>query len=123
MTMTTMWIDATSAVSYLTTDEDDLLGDEPLAPGEVALVIGIPGSTDRTVITGRPAHIHDLLVRAVFKVEAAEAPTYKIIRFHQDDRPSEVITRGLTLAQAQAHCRRPDTRGADWFDGYESEQS
>ena len=48
--------------------------------------------------------------------------TYKIIRFYQDDRPSEVIVRGLTLEQAQAHCRRPDTKGHEWFDGYEEEK-
>ena len=48
--------------------------------------------------------------------------TYMIIRFrfHGDN---EVITRGLTLEQAQAHCRRPDTysESARWFDGYECE--
>ena len=54
--------------------------------------------------------------------------TYSIIRFHQsDDKPNEVVVRGLTLAQAQAHCQRDDTRGGDydqgtaWFDGYEGE--
>jgi len=46
--------------------------------------------------------------------------TYKIIRFFQDeDKPSEVITRGQTLEQAQAHCRREDTHGDGWFDGYD----
>lgn len=47
--------------------------------------------------------------------------TYMIIRFYRDDRPSEVVRTGLTLVEAQAHCRRPDTRGEDWFDGYERE--
>ena len=47
--------------------------------------------------------------------------TYMIVRFYRDDRPKEIIVRGLTLEQAQAHCRRDDTRGDDWFDGYEEE--
>lgn len=47
--------------------------------------------------------------------------TYKIIRFRFHG-PKRVIRRGLTLAQAQAHCRRADTKGAGWFDGYEAER-
>lgn len=45
---------------------------------------------------------------------------YKIIRFRQRGA-NRVIKRGLTLEQAQAHCRRADTRGAGWFDGYDEE--
>lgn len=49
--------------------------------------------------------------------------TYKVIRFYKDwDRASKVILTGLTLDEAQAHCRREDTRGDDWFDGYEEEK-
>ena len=54
--------------------------------------------------------------------------TYKIIRNYQDTRKaSEVIETGLTLEEAQARCRRPDTKGGHaetgtaWFDGYEVE--
>ena len=47
--------------------------------------------------------------------------TYSIVRFHQNDVPGETIMTGLTLEEAQAHCRRPDTKGNDWFDGYEKE--
>lgn len=48
--------------------------------------------------------------------------TYKIVRFHQDlDVPNEVIVRGLTLEQAEAHCQREDTHGETWFDGYTEE--
>ncbi len=65
--------------------------------------------------------------------------SYKIIRmFFQDQRfgPRKVIKRGLTLAQAQAHCRDPETSSSTctkaegkartkkygpWFDGYEKE--
>lgn len=45
---------------------------------------------------------------------------YKIVRFRQDG-DSEVIMTGLTLEEAQEHCRRDDTRGPGWFDGYHSE--
>ena len=55
--------------------------------------------------------------------------TYKIIRFRfeGDDR---VIKRGLTLEEAQEHCRDPETSGStcsdmrergQWFDGYAEE--
>ncbi|AEJ40915.1 hypothetical protein TPY_2755 [Sulfobacillus acidophilus TPY] len=54
--------------------------------------------------------------------------TYRIVRFYRDTvQPSRVIKRGLTLEEAQAHCRRDDTHGFDehgnvvWFDGYEEE--
>lgn len=49
--------------------------------------------------------------------------TYKVLRFFRDDdQATQVITRGLTLEAAQAHCRREDTREEGvWFDGYEEE--
>lgn len=63
--------------------------------------------------------------------------TYRIIRMYQDrTRRSRVIKRGLTLKQAQAHCRDPETSSSTatsataeghtlhfghWFDGYEEE--
>ena len=47
---------------------------------------------------------------------------YKIVRFtFDDDTPDnpKVIKTGLTLEEAQAHCRRDDTREKGvWFDGY-----
>lgn len=46
--------------------------------------------------------------------------TYKIVRMYRDDRmPSGVVKRGLTLEQAQEWCRRDDTHGEGWFDGYD----
>ena len=52
--------------------------------------------------------------------------SYKIIRFRFEGK-NRVIKRGLTLEEAQAHCRRDDTRKEDkngntvWFDGYDEE--
>ena len=51
----------------------------------------------------------------------APISTYSIIRFFADDRPTDVIVRGLTLEQAKAHCSRADSHGKDWFDGYTRE--
>lgn len=48
--------------------------------------------------------------------------TYKIIRFRQAS-DNEVVVRGLSLEQAQAHCQRDDTHGDGWFDGYEEEDT
>ena len=62
--------------------------------------------------------------------------TYRIIRLHKD-RPDRVeLSRGLTLEEAQEHCRNPETssstceeeegkeytrRHGAWFDAYEEE--
>lgn len=54
--------------------------------------------------------------------------TYRIVRMFFDDRPTKIVVRGLTLEQAQTHCRRDDTHGGStddgsaWFDGYEEER-
>lgn len=50
--------------------------------------------------------------------------TYKIIRFYHPsiDKPNRTVRRGLTLEQAQQHCRDPKTRkDGEWFDGYDEE--
>ena len=50
--------------------------------------------------------------------------TYKIIRFYQNsDIPQEIIKTGLTLHQAQEYCKREDTHGDGWFDGYAEEKN
>jgi hypothetical protein len=50
------------------------------------------------------------------------ARIYRIIRF-RFQRGSRTVKTRLTLAEAQAHCSRPDTRGTRggvrWFDGYD----
>lgn len=63
--------------------------------------------------------------------------TYRIVRFYRNDyTPTRTIERGLTLEEAQEHCKDPETssrtctkpaatrrtrRLGDWFDGYTSE--
>lgn len=63
--------------------------------------------------------------------------TYKIVRFYQDSTiASHTIMEGLTLDEAQEHCRDPETSSrtckhpdnvnrtiilGDWFDGYTEE--
>lgn len=57
--------------------------------------------------------------------------TYMIMRFCFDDSDPahrSVVKRGLSLAEAQAHCQNPNTRYVDpetnnviWFDGYQEE--
>ena len=63
---------------------------------------------------------------------------YQIIRMYQHpDRSSSVIRSGLTLEQAQEHCRDPETSSSTatgtiatqrtatsgaWFDGYQEDQ-
>lgn len=55
----------------------------------------------------------------------ADWPAYRVIRFRTSPDFQTVTRRavrnmsGVTLAEAQAHCSRPDTRGERWFDGYE----
>jgi hypothetical protein len=47
--------------------------------------------------------------------------SYTIIRSYAPhlDKADKIIKRGLTLEQAQEHCRDPKTRKAgEWFDGY-----
>jgi hypothetical protein len=61
--------------------------------------------------------------------------SYKIVRFFQK-HPRRTVKRGLTLAEAQAHCQDPETSSVTckkpenkrrtkkfgpWFDGYEME--
>lgn len=47
--------------------------------------------------------------------------SYRIVRFRFQGR-RRVIHRGFTLVQAQAWCRRDDTHGKGWFDGFEAER-
>ena len=46
---------------------------------------------------------------------------YKIVRFYQKSGRQKIMRRGLTLADAQIWCNRPDTRGRGWFEGFVQE--
>ena len=49
-----------------------------------------------------------------------QSPCYRIRRFYRETgRRPHTIRIGVTLAEAQEHCRRPETRGEGWFDGYD----
>ena len=44
---------------------------------------------------------------------------YNIVRYYKEaGKKSEIIEEDVTLAEAQAHCQDPATKGEDWFDGY-----
>jgi len=45
---------------------------------------------------------------------------YRIVTFYKNDRAPKRGRRRLTLQEAQTHCRREDTHGEGWFDGYEA---
>lgn len=62
--------------------------------------------------------------------------TYAVRRFYMEDSDSEVVAEGLSLDEAQEHCRDPETSSSTakskdalartqergpWFEGYEEE--
>jgi hypothetical protein len=54
-------------------------------------------------------------------MQSDKEKTYKIVRFYFK-AGRRVIKRNQTLAMAQGHCKRDDTRREGvWFDGYEEE--
>ena len=46
-----------------------------------------------------------------------EPRIYRIRRFRMSGK--RTIRNNVTLSEAQAHCKRPDTKGKGWFDGYD----
>lgn len=69
--------------------------------------------------------------------EEDEDASYKIIRMYQrEELPDEIVKKGLTLHEARAWCKDPETSGSKcttqagiqrtwlcgmWFDGYDEE--
>lgn len=60
----------------------------------------------------------------------------RVIRMYRDSDRRDIVAKGLTLEQAQAHCKNPETSSSTcttaegharteqhgpWFDGYEDE--
>jgi hypothetical protein len=71
----------------------------------------------------------EITVEDVGPVVVVEPSTYQIIRCSVDGdewfedliSPDQIIKTGLTLEEAQEWCRREDSRGDRWFDGYREE--
>ena len=63
------------------------------------------------------------MVKTSPNVKALHKKKYMIIRFFRDENtPSQVIKRDLTLAQAQKHASDPKTmKKGVWFDGYDEQ--
>lgn len=85
----------------------------------------LDGGTISSWIFDRAASVGiDLDVGEVVDGGSDPDDRYDIVRMYYNDRPSEIVRRGLTLDEAQAHCRRDDTRGGSvedgsaWFDEY-----
>lgn len=62
-------------------------------------------------------------MRTVPKEIPLSWPVYRTIRFRYNGKPRTLRT-GLTLHEAQDHCKRPDTSSHStgpgaWFDGYD----
>jgi len=58
----------------------------------------------------------------LYKERSQMTKKYKIVRMWKLDKKDKIIKRGLTLEEAQAHCKDPNTRKAGvWFDGYEED--
>ena len=92
-------------------------GDEELTQGLAGWVQDFCEDADEHL----PETIHEFMV----------GDTYRVIRMYADDRRTKVMATGLTLTEAQAHCRDPETSSSTatnpaeagrWFDGYELER-
>ena len=80
----------------------------------------VPDKNRRTPLPANTSGI-DKLEGAKGVLVMVDQQTYKIVRFYRGNHNPQVIKRGLTLAEARAHCSRPDTKADNWFDGYQPE--
>lgn len=97
------------STTYLTTDQAEVLATELLKTTKQVK----NGNHSETVeVPADPEQIKKIL---------EEAPAiYKIVRCYRDDRNGRrTIKTGLTIHEAQEHCRDPKTTTADHFDSYE----
>ena len=77
----------------------------------------LPNETPDPKVWGKVA---DLLIlwAQERELKMKSLPIYRIIRFKEEHSP-ETREQHLTLEEAQEHCRRDDTHGNMWFDGYD----
>lgn len=47
-----------------------------------------------------------------------EPRIYRIRRYRRAGG-GRTVRNNVTLTEAQNHCSKPETRGSDWFDGYD----
>jgi len=96
------------STTYLTTTQAEMLATELL-------------NTTKQVKNG----YHSTTVEVPADVEQIkkirdDAPAiYKIVRCYRSDKPSRTIKSGVTIHEAQEHCRDPKTSTAEYFDAYE----
>ena len=49
---------------------------------------------------------------------------YKILRFYLNkSKKPKLTTINLTLKEAQEHCKKPESKGRGWYDGYTEQSS
>ena len=106
--------DFTETVKKLVADEE-----EPISEDTVRVIVY--GELEELHPGTDPGNI-TVHVQNVQELETAE--TYRVVRFHRDlNQDRQVIKKGLTREEAQAHCTDPSSQAPDgsWFDGFEKE--
>lgn len=59
----------------------------------------------------------DDIEEGIGRIGRSDEDRYDIVRFFVDEE-DEVIEEDVSLEEAQEHCKREDTHGDGWFDGY-----